>query len=56
VGTISRAPNHYGSAESLRGASNDCGPRRSLNNVKRTLFSTVVLLPEDLRFEHGGAI
>jgi len=57
VGTISWAPNRYGNAESLRGAPNDYyGPRRCLNNVKSTLFGTVLLLPEDLRFEHGGAI
>jgi len=29
-GTIPRAPNHYGGAESLRGVPNDCGWRRKV--------------------------
>jgi len=29
-------------------------PKRP-NNVTRTFFNTVHLLPEDLRFENGGA-
>jgi len=47
-GTISRAPNHYGGADSLREAP------KSLNNVASTFFKTVHLLPKDLKFEHGG--
>jgi len=46
-GTIPRAPNHHGGAESLREA-----PKRP-NNVTSAFFSTVHLLPKDLRFEHG---
>jgi len=41
-GKIPRAPNHYGGA-------------KSPNNVTSTFFNTVHLLPEDLRFKHGGA-
>jgi len=48
-GTIPRAPNHYGGAESLRGA-----PKRP-KNVTSTFFRTVHLLPKDLRSAHGGA-
>jgi len=47
--TISRAPNPYGGAESLRGAP------KSSNNVTSTFFNTIHLLPKDSRFEHGGA-
>jgi len=46
---IPRAPNLYGDAERLRGAP------KNLNNVTSTFFSKVLLLPKDLRFEHGGA-
>jgi len=47
-GAITWAPNHYGGAEILRG-------RQKNNNVTRTFFNTVHLLPEDLRFENGSA-
>jgi len=49
MGAIPRVPNHYGGAESLQWAP------KSPNNVASTFFNTVCLLPEDLRFEHGGA-
>ena len=41
-GAITRVPNHSGGA-------------KNPNNVTRTFFNTVHLLPEDLRFENGGA-
>jgi len=37
------------------GALNDCGAPKNPNNVTRTFFNTVHFLPEDLRFENGGA-
>jgi len=43
VGHNSPAPNHYGG-------------RRLVNNVTSTFFSTVYLLPKDLRFEHGALV
>jgi len=46
--TIIRLLNHYGGAESLRGGA------ESLSNVTCTFFSTVNLLPKDLRFERGA--
>jgi len=48
-GHSSRAANHYGGAEWLRGAP------ESPNKVRNTLFNTAHLLPKDLRFKHGGA-
>jgi len=48
-GTIPRAPNHHGRADSPRGA-----PKRP-NNVTSTFFNTVHMLRKDLRFEYGGA-
>jgi len=48
-GTIPRAPNLYGGAESLRRSS------KSPDIVTNTSFNRVHLLPKDLRFEHGGA-
>jgi len=45
--TISRAPIHYGGAESLR------EPPKSPNKVTSTFFNTVNLLSKELRFEHG---
>jgi len=51
-GTTPWAPNHYGGTKSLRGASNDCVGFRK---VPSTSFSTVRLLPKELKFEHGGA-
>jgi len=47
--TRPRAPNHYRCAEPVRGAP------ENINNVTSTFFSEVLLLPKDLRFEHGGA-
>ena len=47
-GTVPRSSNHHGGPKSLRGA-----PRKN-NNVTSTFFSTVHLLPKDLRFERGG--
>jgi len=38
-GTIPRAPNHYGGAESLRGAPNDCGLRQKVPTVSQVLSS-----------------
>jgi len=32
------------------GAPNDCGSPKNPNNVTRTFFNTVHLLPEDFRF------
>jgi len=48
-GTISQAPDHYGGAKCLPGAT------KNPNNFTSTFFSTVHLLPKDLRFEHTGA-
>ena len=48
-GTIPRAPNSYGGAESLWGAP------KSSNKVTSTFFNAVQLVPKDLRFAHGGA-
>jgi len=31
------------------------GAQKSPNNVTRTFFNVVHLLPKDLKFEHGGA-
>jgi len=45
-GTVPRAPNDYGGAESL------CGALKSPDNATSTFFKTVHLLPKDLRFEH----
>jgi len=42
-------------AESLWGRWNTAGAPKNPNNVTRTFFNTVHLLPEDLRFENGGA-
>jgi len=47
--TISRAPNHYGGAETLRRAP------KSPNNLTGTFFNTVNLPPKELRFQYGGA-
>ena len=44
-----RAPNHCWGAERLRRTP------KSPNNVARTFFNTVHLLPKDLSFENGGA-
>jgi len=41
-GTIPRTPNH-------------CGEAKRSNNVASTLFNAVHFLPNDLRFEYGGA-
>jgi len=41
-GTISRAPNHWGTP-------------KSPNNGTNTFFNTVHLIPKELRFEYGGA-
>jgi len=52
---------NYPGAESLWGAEILRGRRmivwtpKNPNNVTRTFFVTVPLLPEDLRFENGGA-
>jgi len=54
-GTITRAPNHYGRAEILRGRRIIAVTPKNPNNVTRTFFNTVYLLPKDLRFENGGA-
>ena len=48
-GAIPRAPSHYGGAKRLQGAP------KSPNNVTSAFFNTVNLLPNNLRFEHGGA-
>jgi len=48
-GTIARALNHYGGAESLREAP------KSQKNVTSAFYNTIHLLPKDLRFEHVGA-
>jgi len=56
VGTILRATNHYGGAESLRGT------QKISNNVTSTFFYTVTstffytvhLLPKNHSFEHGS--
>jgi len=48
-GTIPRALNHYGTRRMTAvGAENP-------NNITSTFFNTVHLLPNDLKFEHGGA-
>ena len=44
-----RVPNHYGEHRMTAGVPK--GP----NNATSTFFSTVHLLPKDLKFEHGGA-
>ena len=54
-GTIPRAPDHHGSAESLRGSEMSAGDVENPSNFTSTFFNTVNFLPEDLRFEHGGA-
>ena len=54
-GAITRAPNHFGGAEILRGRQIIAGTPKNPNKVTRTFFNTVHLLPEDLRFEHRGA-
>jgi len=41
-GAITRAPNHSGGV-------------KNPNSVTRTFFNTVLLLPEDLRFQNGCA-
>ena len=46
---IPRAPNHYGERRMTAGAP------KSPNNVTSTFFNTVLLIPKDLKFEHGGA-
>jgi len=40
-----------------RGGKGGTIPRapKSPNNVTRTFFNTIHLLPKDIRFEHGGA-
>jgi len=48
VGTILRATNHYGGAESLRGT------QKISNNFTSTFFYTVHLLPKNHSFEHGS--
>jgi len=54
-GTIPRASNDYGGAESLRGARNDCGGRKKSQQCHKYLLKYSTLLPKDLRFEHRGA-
>jgi len=46
---------NYPGAESLWGRWNTAGVPKNPNNVTGTFFNTVHLLPEDLRFENGGA-
>ena len=46
---------HYPGAESLWGRWNAAGKPKNPNNVTRTFFHTVHLLPEELRFKNGGA-
>jgi len=53
-GTIPRASNSYGGAESLQGRPIIVRVPKSPNNVTSTLFNTIYLLPKDLRFEHGA--
>jgi len=54
-GAITRAPNHFGGAEILRGRRMIAGTPKNPNNVTRTFFNAVHFLPEVLRFENGGA-
>jgi len=54
-GTLTRAPSHSGGAEILRGRRMIAGAPKNPINVTRTFFNTVHLLPEDVRFENGGA-
>ena len=54
-GTIPRAPDHHGRAESLRGRQTSPGDVENPNKFTSTFYNTVHFLPEDLRFEHGDA-
>jgi len=54
-GANTRGPNHSGGADILRGRRMIAGTPKNANNVTRTFFNTVHLLPEVLRFENGGA-
>jgi len=54
-GSNTWAPNHTGDAEILRWRRMIAGKPKNPNNVTHTFFNTVHLLPEDLRFENGGA-
>jgi len=53
-GAITRASNHSGGTDILRGRRMTAGTPKNLNHVTRTFFNTVHLLPRDLRLEHGG--
>jgi len=55
VGAIPRAPNHSGALKYCDGRRIIAGAPKSPNNVTSTFFNTVHLLPNDIRFEHGGA-
>jgi len=54
-GAIALAQNHSGGAEILRLRRMIAGAPKNPNDITRTSFNTVHLLPEDLRFENGGA-
>jgi len=45
-GAVTRAPNHSGGAEILRGRRMIAGTQKNPNNVTRTFFNTAHLLPE----------
>ena len=53
-GAITRARNHSGGTEILKGHQMIAGAPKNPNNVTRTFFNAIHLLPEDLRFENGG--
>jgi len=54
-GTIPRAPNHRGGAESPRGRWITVEGAENPSNVTNTFCSTVNLLAKELRFEYAGA-